>query len=209
MPTVPVIRSADITALILAGGRARRMGGIDKGLLSFRGKPLIEHVIAAVEAQAGTILISANRNLARYRAYGYPVVTDGTDNYDGPLAGIARGMQAATTPYLLCVPCDAPFVPATLVTALSHTLAAQQADICAAHDGIRLQPLFALLRRELLPALRDWLASGGRRVDSWYGLQQLAYADCSACPEAFANLNTADDTRRYAATASGQQATGS
>ena len=197
MTTALPIPAADITAVILAGGRARRMGGADKGLLAFRGKPLIEHVIAAIAPQAGGLIISANRNLARYRAYGYPVVADDTGDYAGPLAGIASGMQTAATPFVLCAPCDAPFVPDTLAAVLARTLAEHRADICAAHDGVRLQPLFALLRRDLLPQLLAYLAADGRRVERWYEAQRLALAAFPGCPEAFANLNTGNDLSRH------------
>jgi molybdopterin-guanine dinucleotide biosynthesis protein A len=204
MTTAPILPAADITAVILAGGRARRMGGEDKGLISFRGRPMIKHVIAALEPQVGGLIISANRNLERYRAYGYPVVTDIVADYAGPLAGIASGMQAAASPCILCVPCDAPFVPGMLAGVLSRTLADHQADICAAHDGIRIQQLFALSRRDLLPALLAYLEAGGRRVESWYRQQRLALADFSGCPDAFANINTADDKCRVAPAAASQ-----
>lgn len=198
--------TAGITAVILAGGKARRMDGVDKGLSAFHGRPMIEHVITALRPQVGRLIISANRNQGRYRAYGYPVVTDMVEDYAGPLAGIASGMQAANTPHVLCVPCDAPFVPDTLALTLSRTLAEQQADICVAHDGVRMQQLFALLRRELLPALLEHLAAGGRRVESWYARQRLAVADFSNCPGAFVNLNTAADKRAFAAAATRRQA---
>jgi molybdenum cofactor guanylyltransferase len=181
------------------------MGGADKGLTTFRGKPMIEHAIAALAPQVGGVIISANRNLERYREYGYPVVTDRVGGYAGPLAGIASGMQAAATPCILSAPCDAPFIAGALAETLSRPLADNRADICAAHDGVRMQPLFALLRRELLPALLAYLQAGGRRVDDWYRQQRLALADCSDCPDAFANLNTAEDARLFASAAAGQQ----
>jgi len=207
MTRLPTITAADITGLILAGGRARRMGGLDKGLLAFRGRPLVEHAIAAMAPQAGGLIISANRNRARYRAYGWPVVADDTGDYAGPLAGIASGLQAAATPFVLCAPCDAPFLPHTLAAVLARTLAERQADICAAHDGVRLQPLFALLRRALLPDLLAYLAGGGRRVEGWYETRRLALAGFPDCPEAFANLNTADDVHRHEPGAAQRRAT--
>jgi len=188
--TVPI---NEITAVILAGGRSRRMGGIDKGLLPFQGQALIEPVITALQHQVGTILISANRNLERYRAFGQPVIADMMGEYYGPLAGIATGMQAVTTPYILAVPCDTPRLPDNLVGTLWQTLETQQADISVAHDGNRLQPLFALLKRNLLPALLAYLDAGGRKVEAWYGQQQTAVADFSGQRAHFINLNTPED----------------
>ena len=199
----PDTNAVDITAVILAGGRARRMGGVDKGLTMFQGKPMIEHVITALEPQVDGLIISANRNLERYREYGFPVIADIAGDYAGPLAGIASGMRATANPCILSVPCDVPFVPATLAATLSRTLDEHGADISVAHDGVRMQQLCALLRCTLLPALLAYLHAGGRRVESWYRQQQLAMADFSDCPDAFTNLNTAADT--YALASAGQQ----
>jgi len=182
-----------ITGVILAGGRGRRMQCADKGLLEFGGRPLVEHVITALRPQVGTLLISANRNLAQYRSYGYPVVTDVDDNYPGPLAGITSGMQAAETEFILVAPCDAPFLPAELAQGLYRALDRQAAGLSVVHDGTRLQPVFSMLRRSLLPALQDYLAAGGRRVHEWAEGQSAAQADFSAQPGAFTNLNTPTD----------------
>lgn len=168
----------------------------DKGLLEFEGKPLIEHVINAVQPQVGTLLISANRNLDRYRALSFPVVTDTREDYPGPLAGMASGLRAAGTEYILTVPCDAPFLPPQLAEGLYRALMKQGTDICVAHDGTRLQPVFSLLRRSLLPALDDYLAGGGRRVHEWVAAQSAAQADFQAQPGAFKNLNTPADFDR-------------
>lgn len=196
MTGTPAIPTADITAVILAGGRAQRMGGIDKGLLDFCGRPLIAHVIDILGPQAGCLIISANRNLDRYRACGYPVVTDATPGYAGPLAGIANGLRAARTPFVLCAPCDTPFLPDTLAAVLARTLTERGAEICTAHDGVRPQPLCALLRRDLLPELLAYLADGGRRVEGWQATRRLALAGFPNAAEAFANLNTPADVQR-------------
>jgi molybdenum cofactor guanylyltransferase len=209
MMATPAIPTSDITAVILAGGRARRMGGRDKGLLEFRGRPLIEHVIDVLAPQAGGLIISANRNLERYRACGYPVMTDVTPDYAGPLAGIASGLQTAKTPFVLCAPCDTPFLPDTLATVLAGTLTERGAEICAAHDGVRPQPLCALLRRDLLPGLLAYLAAGGRRVEGWQETRRLALARFADGTETFANLNTVADVHRYAAAAAQRRTAGS
>ena len=93
-----MISANQITGLILAGGRAQRMGGIDKGLIPFRGKALIESAIQALQDQVGEILINANRNISQYSSYGYPVIVDETPNFSGPLAGFSAGLKICTTP---------------------------------------------------------------------------------------------------------------
>jgi molybdopterin-guanine dinucleotide biosynthesis protein A len=106
---------------------------------------------------------------------------------------MATGMQAAATPFILAVPCDSPFVPAQLCSTLRRELEHAGAEICVAHDGTRMQPVFALLRCELLPGLLRYLEEGGRKIDTWYAQQRLAQADFSATPDAFLNMNTPED----------------
>ena len=193
MPKDIPVAVADISAVILAGGRARRMGGEDKGLLELRGRPLLDYIITALQPQVGEILVNANRNLDRYRAFGYPVVEDIMDDFCGPLVGMATGMQATGKPWLLTVPCDSPFGPAQLAATLGHALVTEQAALSVAHDGLRMQPVFALLDCRLLPDLLDYLNGGGRKIDIWYAQHRLALADFSAAPEAFLNLNRPED----------------
>jgi molybdenum cofactor guanylyltransferase len=193
MPVKSTIPDHDITAVILAGGKARRMGGEDKGLIELHGRPLIDYIIAGLRPQAGHIIVNANRNLDRYREFGYPVVADMMGDFFGPLVGIATGMQAADTPLILAVPCDSPFVPAHLCVTLRHEMEKVDAEISVAHDGVRMQPVFALLRCELLPSLLSYLKEGGRKIDTWYAQHRLALADFSATPDVFLNLNTPSD----------------
>jgi molybdenum cofactor guanylyltransferase len=183
----------DITAVILAGGKARRMDGEDKGLITLHGRSMVDYIITALRPQAGNIMINANRNLRQYGAYGLPVVADILGDYFGPLVGMATGMHTTDKPYIVTVPCDSPFIPATLVGTLYHSLHDEQADISVAHDGTRMQPVFALLRCELLPSLLSYLGEGGRKIDTWYSQHRLALADFSGSPETFLNLNTPED----------------
>ena len=185
-----------ITAVILAGGKARRMNGEDKGLIELLGRPLLDYIIAGLRPQVGGILVNANRNLDRYRDFGYPVVEDMLGDYFGPLVGMATGMQTAGTPLLMTVPCDTPFVPAGLAETLYRAMASSSAEICVAHDGDRLQPVYALLRCDLLPDLLAYLHGGGRKIDTWYEQHRMALADFSATPEVFLNLNTPEDKQR-------------
>lgn len=183
----------DITAVILAGGKARRMDGEDKGLITLRGRPMIDYIITALQPQAGDIMINANRNPEQYAAFGLPVVADMLGDYFGPLVGMATGMHTTDKPYIVTAPCDSPFIPETLVETLYRSLDDNRADISVAHDGARMQPVFALLRCELLPGLLAYLDEGGRKVDSWYARHRLALADFSDSPDTFLNLNTPED----------------
>jgi molybdenum cofactor guanylyltransferase len=183
----------DITAVILAGGKARRMDGEDKGLITLQGRPMIDYIISAMRPQAGDIIINANRNAEQYGAFGLPVVADMLGDYFGPLVGMATGMHTTDKPYIVTVPCDSPFIPGTLVETLYRALEDQQADISVAHDGARMQPVFALLRCELLPGLLAYLDEGGRKIDTWYDRHRLALADFSGSPDTFMNLNTPED----------------
>ncbi len=185
--------SDDITAVILAGGKARRMDGEDKGLIKLHGRPMVEYIISALQPQAGNIIINANRNPEQYAAYGLPVIADMLGDYLGPLVGMATGMDATDKPYIVTAPCDSPFIPETLVETLCRSLDENQADISVAHDGVRMQPVFALLRCELLPDLLAYLNEGGRKIDSWYSQHRFALADFSDSPDTFLNLNTPDD----------------
>ena len=184
---------SNITGVILAGGQARRMGGVDKGLLELRGKPLAAHVIAALEPQVENIIISANSGIDRYAGFGYPVVADILPDHPGPLAGIASAMLAATTDYILTVPCDTPLLPPDLVLRLSSTLTRDHAEVCTVHDGMRIQPLFTLLRRELAASILNYLNQGDKKVELWLQRQKLALADFSDQPAAFYNINTREE----------------
>lgn len=167
------------------------MGGADKGLLDYRGRPLVAHVVARFAPQVGTLLISANRNLDAYAAFGHPVLTDATAEFHGPLAGLAAGMAACTTEWLACVPCDCPALPPDLVVRLIEAATATQSAIAVAVTAAGTQPTFQLCRRALLPALTAYLAAGERRVGKWCRQQNAAeafFADAAA----FANLNSPD-----------------
>ncbi len=185
----------DVTGVVLAGGRATRMGGVDKGLVPVNGKPMIEWVIELLRPQVAELLVNANRNLDRYRQFGCPVVDDGDREFRGPLAGIASGMRAAATPYVAFVPCDSPLICSELVPRLQAALSKEDARIAVAHDGERLQPVFALLERSLLDDLVRYLDDGGRKIDRWYSEHGYACADFSDVAESFSNVNAPDEKR--------------
>ena len=185
----------DVTALVLAGGEGRRLGGADKGLIPIGGRPLVSHVCKALQGQVGTLMISANRNLSAYRALGYPVVTDEMPGHNGPLAGFLSGLRRVQTPFLLTVPCDAPRVAPDLVTRLLNALIASNADVAVAHDGSRLQPVHALLNVRVLPNLEAFLNAGNRKVQHWIQTCRGVEVDFSDAAEYFRNVNTPEDYR--------------
>jgi molybdenum cofactor guanylyltransferase len=180
----------EITGVILAGGRARRMGGQDKGLIELDGKPMVEHVLAILKPQVSGIVINANRSLDRYARYGHPVISDELSDFQGPLAGIASCMTHIVTPYILTAPCDSPLLPEDLGLRLCHALIGTQADIAVAHDGDRMQPVFSLLKRDLRLSLIAFLEEGERKIDRWYARHKLALADFADRPDTFLNINT-------------------
>ncbi|MGD8911443.1 MAG: molybdenum cofactor guanylyltransferase MobA [Candidatus Thiodiazotropha sp.] len=179
-----------VTAVILAGGRGQRMGGEDKGLIELSGRPLVKHVIDAIQPQVGAILINANRNQERYAAFGYPVIADSLLNYQGPLAGFITAMQAIETEDMLTLPCDGPLLPGDLVERLYQARRAAGAEIAVAHDGNRLQPVFALIPKRLVDSLQGYLDGGDRKIDLWYEQHKIAHADFSDIPRTFINVNT-------------------
>lgn len=186
-----------ITAVILAGGKARRMGGQDKGLVELAGRPLIEHVIARIEPQVSRILINANRNTEQYARYGYPVVSDSLSDFQGPLAGFLAAMQQVESDFIVTIPCDGPCLPDDLINRLYNAQQAAKAEIAVAHDGNRMQPVYALISTRLQQSLNDFLASGERKIDWWYARHNTVTADFSDAPETFLNINTLEERDRF------------
>jgi molybdenum cofactor guanylyltransferase len=187
------IHEKDITAVILAGGQGRRMGGQDNGLLEFHGRPLVSILIEKLERQAVDIVINANRNHERYQSFGYPVINDQLADYQGPLAGFASAMTTVTTDSILTLPCDSPLLVDDYVARFITSQTQNGSPINVAFDGDRLQPVHALIRTDLLPSLKKFLASGDRKIDRWYALHDYAQTDFSDCAEMFRNINTPAD----------------
>ena len=187
------VNEADITGVILCGGRGSRMGGVDKGLQLYRGTPLAMHALLRLSPQVGQVMISANRNLAAYEALGVPVWPDPLADYPGPLAGWLTGLEHCKTPYLLTVPCDTPGFPADLSDRLAEALSRKGAEIAMAatveHGRPQLQPVFCLVNALLLSSLAAYLKSGERKIDRWTAQHRCAtvvFDDTGA----FANANT-------------------
>lgn len=191
IPAVPAERSK-ISAVILAGGRARRMGGADKGLALLNGRPLVAWVLECIAPQADELFISANRNLDQYRRFGHPVLPDASPDFQGPLAGLLRAMTEATHPLILSVPCDTPFLPDDLVGRLTDALVESGADIAIPVCAGQAHRAVCLCRRSLLPGLENFLVQGGRRVGEWQSM--LSRVEVPFDDErSFLNLNTADE----------------
>ncbi len=180
----------DITGIVLAGGQGRRMGGVDKGLVDFAGRPMAAHVIARLVPQVGALLINANQNTERYAAFGHPVVADAIGGFAGPLAGLHAGLSAARTPYVVTAPCDSPFLPVDLVARLAAALVAARATLAVARTGEQPHPVFALVDRAVLPHLTAFLESGGRKIDAWYATLDIALVPFDDEADAFRNINT-------------------
>ena len=193
-------RAADsktrVTGVILAGGMARRMGGVDKGTVPLAGRPMIEYVIGALRPQVDRLLINVNRNRESYAKYGCPLIADSGEGFLGPLAGIAAALERSPDPLVLTVPCDGPWLPSDLFRRLNARLEQTGAPLCVAHDGKRIQPVFGLFRATLLPEIRAFLGSGERRLLDWIHAQAFAWADFSDRPEAFVNVNTPEERAR-------------
>lgn len=197
--------AAGVTGLLLAGGRATRMDGRDKGLIGIAGRPLAAHVLAALRPQVEAVLINANRNAGDYEALGARVIADSLDGYLGPLAGVLAGLEAASTGLVATLPCDSPFVAPDLVERLRAGLAEHDGDIAVAHDGERRQPVFMLLRADLAGDLRAWLEAGGRKIDAWYAGHRVVDVDFRDRIDTFININTPEerDTAEARLTAAG------
>ena len=185
-----MLNQTTVTGVILAGGLARRMNNQDKGLVHYKGRPLVSYAIAALSDVTDQIIINANRNRENYQAFGLPVVADQTDNFDGPLAGVLTAMIYTDADVLVVVPCDSPLIKAEHLHKLLAVRAENAADVVVAFDGVRLHPVFLAIKTSLKTSLENYLASGQRKVGYWLEQQKTVKADFSNEPEIFININT-------------------
>lgn len=186
-----------VTGLVLAGGRGSRMGGVDKGLQTLNGEPLVQHVLRRLAPQVGPLVINANRNLDIYGQFGVPVWPDADSDFPGPLAGFLAGLAHCETDWLMTVPCDTPRFPLDLVERMTRTVA--DADIAVAvtksDDTVWKQPVFCLMRRGLHADLVAYLGGGGRKIDLWFTRHvcvDVPFEDA----DAFFNANTLEELRQ-------------
>lgn len=188
-----------VTGVVLAGGRGQRMGGVDKGLTPFRGKPLVQHAIERLSPQVGSLLVNANRNPGEYAQWGHRVFSDLDDQFAGPLSGMLAAMGHCQTPWLMCVPCDTPFFPTDLVARLFEAAQSVGAELALpstvrASSSPQWQTVFVLMRADLQGSLRSHLERGERKVDTW--VRSLRHAVVPFDDDApFANINTLDELK--------------
>jgi len=187
---MPIDTPLPVSAIILAGGKARRLGNCQKALLKLNGKPLLQYVIDRLQPQVQQIVISANVELDQYRAFGLAVYPDKLGEDQGPLSGIASCIEHLQHDTVVVVPCDTPFLPIDLVSRMSSQ---NHSGFCIAFDGRREQVLTMLFRRKLATKLGESVVAGQRKVMEWVHRQQPTLVDFSDKPDAFFNINTPED----------------
>ena len=143
---------------------------------------MVAAVIERLAPQVGAIVVNANQNPAAYAALGHRVVPDAVGGFAGPLAGLHAGLAAASTPWVVTVPCDSPFLP--------HDLVAQ---LAVARTFDQPHPVFALVRRDVRAHLEAFLAGGGRKIDAWYATLAIVEVAFDDEADAFRNINTRDE----------------
>jgi molybdenum cofactor guanylyltransferase len=188
------------SAVILAGGLARRMGGGDKSLREIGGRSLLGRVIDRLTPQCERLVLNANGDPVRFAAYGLPIVSDPVADFPGPLAGVLAGLDwleahHPETEWMLSAPADCPFLPHDLVARLHQARIDQQAQIAVAASADRTHPVVALwpldMRADLRRAL---LADDVRKVDRFTARYARAVVDWPTDPfDPFLNLNTPED----------------
>ena len=186
-----------ISAVILAGGQAKRMGGVDKGLQPLQGKPLFQFIYDRLHSQVEHISVNANRNQAIYAAAGLPVFGDNIEGFQGPLSGILTALERSETDFVLFVPCDSPFFPDNLLEKLKSAVVFHGVSIAYVHDGEREHPTFCLMARSLKEKLAAYLAAGERRMLQFMRQNGAVSVDFSENKAAFTNINTLDELQQF------------
>ena len=186
-----------ISAVILAGGQAKRMGGVDKGLQPLQGKPLFQFIYDRLHSQVEHISVNANRNQAIYAVAGLPVFGDNIEGFQGPLSGILTALERSETDFVLFVPCDSPFFPDNLLEKLKSAVVFHGVSIAYVHDGEREHPTFCLMARSLKDKLAAYLAAGDRRMLQFMRQNGAVSVDFSENKAAFTNINTLDELQQF------------
>lgn len=184
---------------MLAGGQGRRMGSVDKGLVLLHGRPMVRHALDRFVPQVDEVLINANQHPDQYAAFGFRVIADAIGGFAGPLAGLHVGLTHAAQGLVATIPCDSPFLPADLVARLLGSLQAADADLAVARTFDQPHPVFALVRRSVLPHLTRFLDGGGRKIDAWYATLKTIEVAFDDEADAFRNINTLDELKQIGA----------
>lgn len=192
-------KQTKVSGVILAGGLARRMNQQDKGLVLFKNKPMISYALQAILPVVDELLINANRNIDKYQQLNYPVISDASNDFAGPLAGVLAALNVCENNSLLVIPCDSPFMTAEGLQTLLTEHRSSQADIAVAFDGERIHPVFMVIKSSLKGSLQNYLALGERKIDHWFAQHHWVKVDFSANPEFFSNINTLEQLTELAA----------
>ena len=191
-----------VMGLILAGGKARRMNGVNKALVPFLDRPMLTHVIARLTPQVDDVCINANQDIERYQPFHLPVLTDEIVGFVGPLAGLHAGLKVSHHEWVLMTPCDSPLLPTDLAKRLMQAAQAQQADIAIARTDIQTHPVFCLCKKSLCEDLAKYLIEGGRKVREWQSQHRCIEVNFEQ-EIAFSNINTFDDLNTLEALSKG------
>ncbi|MCW8963421.1 MAG: molybdenum cofactor guanylyltransferase [Gammaproteobacteria bacterium] len=187
-----------LTVVVLAGGRGSRLGDQDKGLLQWQGRPFIEHILKNIETATHNILLNANRNAEQYRQYGYPVISDEIQDYAGPLAGMHAALRAANTPFILTLPCDAPYTTSAIIEQFCEVHAKQQQSLYVAGSDDGLQPVYAMISTDLADNLEQYLAEGKRKTQAWMMENSAHVVHFDQRVTSFMNVNTETELQSLA-----------
>ncbi|MCK5830221.1 MAG: molybdenum cofactor guanylyltransferase [Methylococcales bacterium] len=185
-----------VTGVVLAGGLARRMKNQDKGLILYHNKPMVSYAVEAIAKVADTVFINANRHHAEYAQFGYKVIADQTDTFDGPLAGVLSALIHAETGIVCVIPCDSPLITAEHLQKLLTALIENKVDIAVAFDGERVHPVFLALKTSLKTSLEKYLQAGDRKIILWLQQHPLIKVDFSQSAEVFLNINTLEELEK-------------
>jgi len=201
-----MIGRSEIGGVILAGGKASRMGFRDKALEPLHARPLLEHVMAKAAPQVDHLVLSVNHNIERYQAFGLPIISDRSANYGGPLLGILSAMhwfQEAQADkgirYLACFPGDVPEFPEDVVSQLALDLNNKSAAVAYIHHQDQIQPLFSLWRLDLIEQIEKAVAAGLFGPKLLFGSLRAVAVNCDDnSPGTFCNINSPEDLKAAA-----------
>jgi len=183
----------EFSAVVLAGGQGSRMNGLDKGIVQYRGRKMIEWSLDVVRPLVSQLLVSCNRNLTDYMPLVDSVVCDRIAGSLGPLAGIHAAMESAASATLLVLPCDTPLITRPVIERLMQAATENPDAIIVLAEGKFLHPLHAVIPLALKQSLEDYLIDGGRAVRKWY--EQHVVVELQITEQesaALKNINTAE-----------------